>query len=112
MTGVAQAPVVAGKRAQVSRRRRHCKRLIRVSRAALKVDLGSELDFARTAADGVVNAAEDRTGDVGGGRTEGDRVGQVGGVAAEFQLHALVDRDALEEGRVQLEVVRADEEAR
>ena len=42
MTGVAQAPVVAGKRAQVSRRRRHCKRLIRVSRAALKVDLGSE----------------------------------------------------------------------
>ena len=72
----------------------------------LKVNLGAQLDLARTAGHTVANAAEQGAGDVGGGRAEHHRVGQVGGVGADLQLEPFVDGDSLQQAGVEFEIVR------
>src|SRR5215471_15423718 len=74
------------------------------------MQLRADLDFAAAAAQRVADAPEGGTGDVRGRGSEARSVGQVGRVAAELQLETLVDRDALQQRRIHLEVVRGQEE--
>src|SRR5215469_11664445 len=74
------------------------------------MQLRADLDFAAAAAQRVADAPERRTRDVRGRGSEARGVGQVRRVAAELQLETLVDRDALQQRRIHLEVVRGEEE--
>src|SRR5205823_7246853 len=74
----------------------------------LKVNLRSDLNLSRAAGQRVANPPEQRAGDVRSRRVKRRRVGQIRRIGADLQLHRLVDRDALQQRRIQLEIMWPD----
>src|SRR5689334_12049285 len=74
------------------------------------MQLRADLDLTTAAGKCIADAAEGGVGNIRRRRPETRRVRQVRCIAPELQLDPLGERDALQQARVQLEVMRPQEE--